>query len=88
LTAPHGGILRESTSSLMATAQGRACAYVNMEKAAPPSRWQETHRSCTILEISRFQVIFVVMMSWAWPRGHAVRIEAAAMNVMTARFID
>src|SRR5436309_13091827 len=38
LIAPQGGIRRESTSSLMATAQGRTSGYVIREKAEPPSR--------------------------------------------------
>ena len=40
-SANHGGILRISTASRMALAQGRVCSYVIRENgAASPERWQ------------------------------------------------
>src|SRR5262249_3970288 len=36
LIAPQGGMRRASTSSLIASAQGRASLYVRSEKAIPP----------------------------------------------------
>ena len=56
---------RSSTSSLIATAHGRACRYVINENDDPPSRWHDAQCANTNRDISRLHVIFVEMGSCA-----------------------
>jgi len=60
-SAGHGGMRRASASSLIASAQGRACAYVTSGIAILPSAWHCTHFRWSSAAISRLKSTVVVV---------------------------